>query len=233
MKHIYLEDSYTKKFTATITRIDGKAVYLDQTAFYPQGGGQPSDTGTITRNGDTFNVEHVKKDEHGVRHELNKEGLNEGDTITGNITWERRYKLMRIHTAAHCLSATIHNTFGAKITGNNLDTEKSRIDFNLDEIDKDAINNAVRKLNETIAQGAPVRVTYMDREQALQDPQLVKLAGRLPPAIQELRIVTIDGIDRQCDGGTHVKDAQEIGTIEILNVENKGKQNRRIYFTVR
>jgi len=233
MTLLYLEDSYQKTFTATVVRADKTHIYLDQSAFYPQGGGQPADSGTLRCNGKTYNVTHVKKDEQGIRHEIDREGISKGDTVQGHLDWPRRYTLMRMHTAAHCLSAIIHNKFGAKITGNNLDTEKSRIDFNLKDFDKDAILQAVAKLNETIAQGAPVHVTYMNRAQALEDPELVKLADRLPPAIQELRIVTIDSIDRQCDGGTHVKDAKEIGTIEILSFENKGKQNRRIYFTVR
>ncbi|MBW3019374.1 alanyl-tRNA editing protein [Candidatus Woesearchaeota archaeon] len=230
---IYLDDSYTKEFTAKVIKVDGDKVYLDRTAFYPQGGGQPTDTGMLECKGEGYKVTKVKKDETGIAHYVDKEGLNEGDEVLGKIDWERRYKIMRMHTAAHAISSALGKKFDVQITGNNLDVDKSRIDFNLDEFDRDAIEKEISKLNEAVSKGAEVSISYMPREDALKDPELVKLANVLPPAIKELRIVEIKGIDRQCDGGTHVKDAKEIGTIEIVGMENKGKNNRRIYFTVK
>ncbi len=212
--------------------IDNK-IYLDKTAFYPQGGGQPTDTGVLRKDSEEFKVEKVKKDENGIAHYVNKQGLKEGDEIEGEINWERRYKLMRMHTAAHCISAKIYKKFQAKITGNNLDIEKSRIDFNLENFDKEAIKENINELNKEIQKGAEVKISYMNREEAIKDPEICKLAKVLPPQIEELRIVEITGIDRQADGGTHVKDAKEIGKIEILSMENKGKNNRRLYFTVK
>ena len=230
---IYLNDSYLKEFTAKVVKVDGTKVYLDKTAFYPQGGGQPTDTGTLECNGEVYAVSKVKKDENGIAHYVDKEGLKEGDEIIGKIEWERRYKIMRMHTAAHVLSGKLAKKFDVQITGNNLDVEKSRIDFNLESFDREAIENEIRELNEALAKGAEVEISYMPREEALKDPDLVRLANVLPPAIKELRIVDIKGLDRQCDGGTHVKDAKEIGMIEIVSMENKGKSNRRIYFTVK
>jgi len=230
---IYLEDSYMKEFTAKVTKVDGNKIYLDITAFYPQGGGQPTDTGVLECNGESYKITQVKKDENGIAHTVDKEGLKEGDEVLGKIDWERRYKIMRMHTAAHAISAALAAKYAVQITGNNLDTEKSRIDFNLETFDREAIEQTIKELNEKIAQGADIKISYMPREEALKDPALVKLANVLPPAVKELRIVEIEGIDRQCDGGTHVKNAKEIGTIEIVSMDNKGKTNRRIYFTVK
>ena len=226
---LYLDDSYMKLFTANVKDLK---VYLDKTCFYPQGGGQPTDIGVLKKNGDLYQVSKVKKDENGIAHYVDKEGLKKGDEITGEIDWEHRYKIMRMHTAAHALSAKFHKKFGAKITGNNLDVEKSRIDFDLENFDRELIKTSVEELNKQIAQGGEVKISSMKREEALKDPDICKLANILPPKIAELRIVEITGIDKQADGGTHVKDAKEIGKIEILSLENKGKNNRRLYFNV-
>lgn len=230
---LHLKDSYLKEFTATVTAVDGAHVYLDKTAFYPTGGGQPHDTGTIECNGETYHVVSVKKTPQGIAHELDKNGLTSGDEVTGNINWERRYKLMRMHTASHCLSALIHDKLGAKITGHNMNTEKSHIDFSLETFDREQLASFIDECNKKIAEGKPVTLSWMNREEALQDPELVKLANVLPPNITELRIVTIENIDRQADGGTHVKNTNEIGTLELLKLENKGKGRKRIYFTLK
>ncbi len=229
---LYLDDSYMKLFTAKVIDVKDLKVYLDKTCFYPQGGGQPTDIGVLKKNGDLYQVSKVKKDENGIAHYVDKEGLKKGDEITGEIDWEHRYKIMRMHTAAHALSAKFHKKFGAKITGNNLDVEKSRIDFDLENFDRELIKTSVEELNKQIAQGGEVKISSMKREEALKDPDICKLANILPPKIAELRIVEITGIDKQADGGTHVKDAKEIGKIEILSLENKGKNNRRLYFNV-
>jgi len=139
---------------------------------------------------------------------------------------------MQMHTASHCLSAVIHTKTGAKITGHGMSTEKSHIDFSLGDFDREQMIKYVEECNQQIKQGAEVTFTWMKREEALQDPELVKLANVLPPNIKELRIVTIGTIDRQADGGTHLKNAKEIGTLEVMKLENKGKGRKRIYFTL-
>ena len=229
---LYLEDSYLKEFDAKVIEVSYNKVVLDRTAFYPTGGGQPCDTGKLICNEKEFTVLSVKKEGGKVWHELDKPGLAVGDQVHGIIDWDKRYKLMRAHTASHVLAAVLYKEAGAKITGNQLGLEKSRIDFNLEKFDRELLNNYIQRANQLLAQDRPIKIYFMDREQALKDPELVKLASVLPPAIQRLRIVEIEGIDRQADGGTHVAHTSEVGKIVLLGAENKGKNNRRVYFSL-
>jgi len=231
-QQIYLEDSYIKEFDATVLKIEGNNVYLDKTAFYAQGGGQPYDTGTLIHEGTEYNVLSVKKTEEGIAHEVDKEGLKEGDTVKGKINWERRYKLMRMHTAAHALSTVFHEKTGALITGNQLGEEKTHFDFSLENFDREIMEQCVNETNSKIKQDNPVKSYELDREEAMKIPGIVKLATALPPSIPRLRIVEIGEIDKQADGGTHVKNTQEIGQIQLMNLENKGKGRKRLYFTL-
>lgn len=230
---LYEKDPYIKEFETEVLGVDEAVqVYLKETAFYPKGGGQPTDQGIINCGGVQYNVVEVKKTENGIAHIVDKTGLSEGDRVNCELDWQRRYKLMRMHTAAHCLSSIIGKAFDAKITGNNLDMEKSRIDFNIETLDKERIEEEIDKLNTQIQEGKEVSVDYIKREEAMKDEDLFKLANVIPPNIEVLRVVTIEDIDRQCDGGTHVKNTREIGKIKLMSIENKGKQNRRLYFTV-
>jgi len=227
---LYMTNSYLKEFDAKVIEVDGNRVVLDRTAFYPTGGGQPCDTGKLVCDGREFAVLSVKKESGKIWHELDRAGLAVGDQVHGVIDWDRRYKLMRMHTACHVLAAVLYKEAGAKITGNQLGLEKSRIDFNLEKFDREALAGYVERANQLLAQDRPVKIYFMDREEVLKDPELVKLASVLPPAIQRLRIVEIEGIDRQADGGTHVARTSEVGRIVLLGAENKGKSNRRVYF---
>lgn len=233
---LFMEDSYKKEFNAEITETkEGKYVILNKTAFYPNGGGQPSDTGTIIRENDKkeFKVVFTKKNEGIIFHQIEPENeLKQGDKIKGIIDWERRYKLMRMHTAAHLLSAVFHKESGALITGNQLDIDKSRIDFSLEEYDKEKIEEYIEKANAIINEDRKIRIYSMEREEAQNHPELFKLAKTLPETIKTLRIVEIEGIDKQADGGTHVNSTKEIGKIELIKCENKGKSNRRLYFSI-
>lgn len=231
---LYMHDSYIKEFEAVVESVkDGKYVVLDKTAFYPKGGGQPNDTGILAKGIEEYPVVFVGKFEGKISHEVSREGLKEGDRIIGRIDWDRRYKLMRMHTTAHLLSAVVHNKTGALITGGDLDVEKSRIDFSLEEFDRSQIDEFLKMANSIIQKDLPVKLSFMKREEAMRIPGMVKLAGALPPSVDELRIVGIEGVDKQADGGTHVKSLREIGEIEILKVENKGKSNRRVYYSVK
>lgn len=231
---LYLKDSYLKECDARVIEVhDGKYIVLDTTVFYPQGGGQPYDTGVLTCNGQEYKVIFVKKIGEHVSHEVDTPGLNVGDTVHGIIDWERRYLLMRIHTAMHVLSSVFHKETGALISGNQIDPEKSRIDFTLENFDREKIQQYANHANELIKQNKQTKVSFMKREEAMKIPGMVKLAGALPPNIDVLRIVEIEGIDIQADGGTHVKNTSEIGEIVILSFENKGKSNRRVYFTLK
>lgn len=231
-KIIYFSDSYLKEFDATVVVVDGTNVILDQTLFYATGGGQPNDTGKLVCNDKEFIVKNVRKSEQGVVHEVSESGLNNGDKVHGIIDWDRRYRLMRMHTAAHVLCATVNKLVGALVTGKNLDLNQSKIDFSLEQFDKDKIQQFGDEANKIIAAGTPIKTYFLPREEALKMPGMVKLAERMPPNIPELRIVEIIGIDTQACGGTHLKDIKEIGIIKVLKAENKGKTNRRMYYTV-
>ncbi|MCD6495936.1 MAG: alanyl-tRNA editing protein [Candidatus Aenigmarchaeota archaeon] len=236
MKALYMDDSYLREFEAVVTKVsDGKYVVLDQTAFYPNSGGQPYDTGSITRlaDGAAFRVVFVGKFGGDISHEVQAEGpyeLKEGDAVRCSIDWERRYRLMRSHTAAHIISSVINAHTGALITGNQLNIDKSRIDFSLEDYDPGKMAGFVEEASEKAAAGADVHVSYITKDEAEKTEGLSKLAKGLPPGIDRIRIVDIEGIDRQADGGTHVKNTKEIGKIEFLKSENKGKSNRRLYY---
>lgn len=229
---LYMRDCYLKEFNATVIAVRDNFVELDKTAFYPLGGGEPNDTGKIISNGNEFIVKNVIKKEGKVLHEIDRKGLNVGEKVHGILDWEKRYKIMRMHTASHLLSAIFNKESGALITGNQLDFEKSRIDFSLENFDREKINEFVEKANQLIKENRDVKIYFLKREEAFKIPGIVKLAGALPPKVEELRIVEIDGIDIQADGGNHVKNLAEIGKIEVVKLENKGKNNRRIYFTL-
>ena len=230
----YLNDSSLKELDATILEIvNENFIILDKTIFYAQGGGQPYDTGSIFKGQEEFKVLSVKKQEGKILHEVDRPGLQPNDKIRCRIDWERRYKLMRMHSAAHLLSAIFYKEAHVLITGNQLDLEKSRIDFNLEEFNKEKIQTHFDKANELIQKGAAINVYSLPREEAMKNPEIVKLAGALPPDIAQLRIVEIEGIDIQADGGTHVKNIKEIKGLTLLSAENKGKTNRRVYFCLK
>ena len=229
---IYLNDCYQKEFESIVQEVNnGKYIVLGQTLFYPNSGGQPNDTGIlITEDGHIYKVVSVAKSGNDIMHEADHEGLKQGDKVKGIIDWDRRYKHMRMHTAAHILDAVLYNEAGALCTGNQLGYDKSRIDFALDEFDRDKMEHYIKLANSWVEKKIDVKTYYLPRDEALKIPGIVKLAAIMPPEIKELRIVEIPGIDLQADGGTQVKNTGEIGKIVLLSVENKGKKNRRLYY---
>ena len=254
---LYMDDSYLKEFEATVESVkDDKYIALDKTAFYPVSGGVAFDTGVLIRDREEFPVVYVGKFDGIISHEVSKTnrpidtvfdhaensksefssvsktGLKEGDKVKGKIDWGRRYKLMRLHTTAHILAAIMHNKAGALITGNQVEIDKARMDFSLEEFDRNKIDEYVALANILVQKGAAVKVGYMKKEEALKIPDMVKLANKMPPDVETLRTVEIVGIDKQADGGCHVSNIKEIGKIELVKVENKGKSNRRLYFMV-
>lgn len=231
-KPLYFDDCYLKEFDSTVVSADGANVVLDNTAFYPTSGGQPNDTGKLICNGKEYAVKDVKKSDAGIVHTLAEPGLKVGDKVHGVIDWERRYRFMRMHSAAHVLCATVHTLTGALVNGKQLDLQQSKIDFSLEQFDRNAIQQFGEHANATIAKGAPIKVSAMPREEALKIPDLVKLAEKMPPNIPEWRIVEIVGVDIQPCGGTHVKDIKEIGKIKVIKAENKGATKRRMYYTL-
>jgi misacylated tRNA(Ala) deacylase len=234
VKALYMDDSYLKEWDANVESVSQqKFIILDKTAFFPKGGGVEYDTGTITtKNKDEFNVVYTGKFSGKISHEVDKEGLQEGDKVHCKLNWERRYLLMRYHTATHVLSGVLFNDNNLKVTGNQLTTEKARIDLNMDKMDANIIKKAIEKSNEIIKKEFPVEIYYKSREETEKEPDLFKLAIGFPHNINTLRIVDIKGFDRQADGGCHVKNLKEIGRIVFKEYVNKGKNFKRVYFTV-
>jgi misacylated tRNA(Ala) deacylase len=232
-KALYSEDSYLKECDSVIVSIkDGKYVALDQTIFYPKGGGQPWDTGKIIRESEMYNVVYVGKFSGEISHEVDNVGLKEGDRVHCLLNWERRYRLMRSHTAAHVFASLLCTGAGVLVTGNQLEEDKIRFDFSLEKFDRGILQEYVDKANELFKKDIPVKWYELPREEALKIPGLIKMAEAFPPDIPRLRVVEIVGVDKQADGGTHVKNLKEVGQIRLLKTENKGKSNRRIYFTL-
>ncbi len=232
-KQLWLKDCYQKEFEAEVIDVAGRYVMLNKTAFYPESGGQPTDKGTLQCSGETYNVLYVNKVGNDIRHELDREGLKQGDKVKGAISWERRHLFMRYHTAAHILSAVINKHTGALITGNQIAEEKARLDFNLESFGQQIMNDFVREANDEIAKSLPVKIRFMEREDAFQIPAIVRLAKLLPETIKEIRIIDVEGVDQQACAGCHVKNTSEIGRMEVLSCENKGKNNRRVYFILK
>jgi Ser-tRNA(Ala) deacylase AlaX len=229
-RKLFWEDAYLREFDATVASVDGNKVVLDQTAFNPRGGGLVSDTGTL---GGLRVLDAIKAGEDSIVHVVEQpNALGEGTAIHGVLDWDRRHRIMRMHTSAHLLSAIFHKETGALITGNQIEPDKSRIDFSLDDFDRERMLTYCDQANQAIARDPPVKTYFMKREEALQIPGITKLASVMPPDVKDLRIVEIEGYDTQADGGVHVKNLAEVGKIEPLKFENKGKSNRRLYFTI-
>lgn len=230
-KTLFLEDSYLKQSPATVVSVkDGKYVILDQTIFYPKGGGQPHDTGKIIKDNKTYNVVYVGKYSGEISHEVDTTGLQAGDNVYCVLNWERRYKLMQSHTAAHVLASLLNKGTGALTTGNQLEEDHVRFDFSLEKFDKALLEAYLAKANKLFGTDIPVRWYELPREEAMKIPGVVKMAVAFPPNIPVLRIVEIVGLDKQADGGTHVRNLKEVGKVTLIKTQNKGKNNRRIYF---
>jgi len=230
---LYLSDSYARACNARVLSVaDGKFATLDASLFSPRGGGLPSDTGKLTHASGEYKVIAVTKKDGAILHELDREGLQSGDEVECFLDWERRHRLMRSHTAGHILSAIMYRKSGILITGNAIDVDKSRFDFSMENFDKGAFEALIGEANAAIARNLGVTISHLPREQALLLPGMVKLAGALPPEVKELRIVKIGDVDEQADGGVHVGNTSEIGKIVFLSAENKGKSNRRVYFSL-
>jgi len=227
---IYLVDSYLKELDASVVNANGRFIELDKTIFYPESGGQLSDKGKIICNNVEYNILNVKKASGSIIHELDKEGLVLGDKVHCVLDWDLRYKMMRSHTAAHILSQIIFLDCNANITGNQLGLEKSRIDFSLPDFDREKIKDYEAKTNGIIMKKLAVKTYFINRDEMTGD--LLKLAKGLPEQIKTIRIVDIEGFDKQACGGCHVANTSEIGPIKIISAENKGKDNRRLYFQI-
>lgn len=229
-EHLYQTDSYVKEFDAVVTAVDGQAVALDRTAFYPGGGGQPNDVGTLAWDGGSAQLVKVKRQGDDVWHTLSGDVPAVGASVRGVLDWEQRYQLMRTHTALHVLCGVVWRDYGALVTGGNMDPLRGRMDFEFETMHKELVAEIEANVNAEIEKGHPVRTAILPREEAFQIPDLIRTKiNLLPPQIQEVRTVEIVGLDLQADGGTHVANTSEVGRVRVVDYKSKGAINKRIY----
>ena len=235
---LYYEDANLREFDATVTAVEstdgGVRVALDRTAFYPGGGGQPNDTGVLVVDGAEVPVTKVKKEGETVWHWLGTDGgepsITPGAAVHGAVDWDRRYALMRTHTAMHILCGVVWRDFGAQVTGGNMDPGKGRMDFEFESLTRDLISEIEAACNAEVAAAHPVQTQILPREEAFQIPDLIRTKINLLPAgISEVRTVEIVGLDLQADGGTHVNNTSEVGRMKVVDYKSKGAINKRIY----
>jgi Ser-tRNA(Ala) deacylase AlaX len=230
---LYLRDAYLREFATSVSTARPGEIELLATAFYPTGGGQPSDTGWIaTRSADSrWRVASVEKTEDGrIVHRVEGEAVpGAGTEVQAAIDWERRYTHMRYHTCVHILSGVVFRRFGSGITGGQIYENRARVDFALPEFRRELAEELVDETNEIVRRGIPVRVRFLSREDAAQDPSLVRVARELMPQVSTVRLIDIEGFDVQADGGTHVRSTSEVGTARLEKFENKGSRNRRLF----
>ena len=229
---LYLRDAELRSFDATVTAVTEEGgVVLDRTAFYVTGGGQPHDTGTLGE----ARVVDVRKDRDSgeVVHVLDGPVPAVGDTVHGEIDWDRRHALMRTHTALHVLCGVIWNEYKVAVTGGNMEPLSARMDFEFDPLPAGFGETIERRVNEELAAGRPINVEFLPRETAVEDADLIRTkVNMIPETVKEIRVVDIVGLDKQADGGTHVASTDQVGRIKVVKTESKGKGNKRIRIEV-
>jgi misacylated tRNA(Ala) deacylase len=233
-EELFLEDAYLKEFEARVIKLAGREVIIDRTAFYPGGGGQPADKGTLSIGPVRAAVVDVRREGDDVVHVLDNAVPDTVQELNGELDWERRYGHMRYHTALHVLSGVIWKAFGARVTGGRMYADRARMDFSFPgEWTVDVVSEIERLTNKALAEGRPVKVYELPREEALKNADLIRTQVNLvPERVKTVRIVEIEGIDAQADGGTHVANTREVGDLEITGHKSKGRQNKRVEFVL-
>ena len=234
---LYQTDAYLNEFDAKISGVDvdAHAVILDQSAFYPGGGGQPCDYGAIIVDGSEYKINKVKKQGDNVLHFIvGQAPLPEiGSLVHGTIDWERRYKLMRTHTALHILCGTVFRDYGALVTGGDMEPLAGRMDFEFERMQAGLVHDIEAGVNREIANTRDLRVKILPRDEAFQIPDLIRTKiNLLPEGISKIRTVEIVGLDLQADGGTHVKNTSEVGSVKVVDYKSKGAINKRLYIAI-
>ncbi len=235
-RKLYWEDAYLKEFDAMVSRADANLLALDKTAFYATSGGQPNDMGKIISEGKEYSVLDVKEENGEVVHTLDRnfEGTA-GAKADGKIDWERRYALMRYHTALHVLCAVVENKHKGGWKGGMIYADKAHVDFDLPILNKELAETVVNEVNSEISKGYSVSSRFITREEALADPHLAKTepGKELIRKLSQVRIVEIGDFDIQMDGGTHVSNTKEIGTVRLAGFDNKGSHRKRVEIVIR
>jgi misacylated tRNA(Ala) deacylase len=239
----FLHDAYARTFDTVVSHVDrgedGVRVALERTLFYPTGGGQPHDVGVLRWDGGSARVTDVRKQDDQVWHRLDGDGDGAamappaGTTVHGEIDWERRYQLMRTHTALHVLCGVIWNEWGVPVTGGNMEPLAARMDFELDPTPEGFGARAESLVAAEIAADRPIQVSFIPRAEAVLDEALIRTKVNLvPESVAEIRVVDIVGLDKQADGGTHVRSTGEVGRVRVVKTESKGKSNKRVRIAV-
>jgi misacylated tRNA(Ala) deacylase len=229
-EQLYLADAYLQDFTATVEEVLNGGLVLDRSAFYPGGGGQPCDFGMLSAPGRFWPVSLVKRVAGRPVHFVEGEAPAAGTAVRGQLDWERRYQLMRTHTAMHILCGVIWRDYGASVTGGNMDPLRGRMDFEFETMHQDLVSAIETAVNVEVEAARPVKVMILPREEAFQIPDLIRTKiNLLPEGIAEVRTVELVGLDLQADGGTHVNNTSEVGHIRVTDYKSKGRINKRIY----
>ncbi|MEE8389276.1 MAG: alanyl-tRNA editing protein, partial [Anaerolineae bacterium] len=214
---------------ALVTDVSSNGVVLDQTAFYPGGGGQPCDVGQLLSGDGKWEVVKVGRKDGRIVHKLDLDPPPVGTHVRGILNWEHRYALMRTHTAMHILCGVIWRDYGASVTGGKMEPLRGRMDFEFDRMQRELVNEIEEKINVEVAAARPVHVRILSREEAFQIPDLIRTKiNLLPPHITQVRVVELEGLDMQADGGTHVTNTAEVGALQIVDYKSKGRINKRL-----
>lgn len=228
-KPIYHEDAYIREFDALVVESSERGVVLDQSAFFPGGGGQARDTGSLLSQEAGSQVIKFKRADGKLWHVLNEQVFSDGQQVHGEIDWERRYQIMRTHTAMHILCGVIWRDYGASVTGGNMEPLRGRMDFEFESMKRELVDEIQEKINLEVEAARDVRTDVLPREAAFQIPDLIRTKiNLLPEGITEVRTVEIVGLDLQADGGTHVANTSEVGKIRIVDYKSKGAINKRL-----
>lgn len=226
---LYYSESYLKQFEATVTDVVAGGVVLNRTAFYVGGGGQPADSGVLTVGNREYSVTGIKRVDGQFVHLISGELPSQSSIVKGQIDWERRYLLMRTHSALHILCGVVWRDYGARVTGGDMKPGEGRMDFEFESFSAEFVDELEAKVNAEVEKHREIRINHLSREEADQEPDLIRTkVNLLPSDIQEIRTIDIDGLDLQADGGTHVANTQEVGTIQVVGHESKGRINKRI-----
>ncbi len=230
---LYHTDSYLRRMDAIVTRLEGARVALDRTVFYAQGGGQPADHGTLQWDGGQARVFDVRKVGEEVWHALEGPLPPVGAAVHGVLDWERRYALMRAHTATHVLDGVIWRDYGALVTGSSMEPGNARQDFELEHMSANFAVEVEQRTNAELAADREVRARMLPRAEAFAIPDLIRTKiNLLPEGLQHVRVIEIVGLDMQADGGTHVARTGEVGTIRVVGHESKGRINKRLRLAI-
>lgn len=223
-------DAYRRAVEARVMAVDGEAALLDRTVFYPGGGGQPADTGRLlSSDGAPWEVATARKRGDDIWHEGSGQPPAAGTRVLAELDWERRLLLMRTHSALHVLCGVVWRDHGALVTGGNMEPGRGRMDFEFETMAGELVAQIERRVNEEVEADREIRVSFLPREEAFAIPDLIRTkVNLLPPGIETVRTIEIDGLDLQADGGTHVGRTSEIGPVRVTGYESKGRINKRI-----